>query len=64
MTDASFRLSQELEAHIVEVKVYSEKHKDRNDRARYLVHAARKLSSPIYGSCITFPEALKRIKTA
>lgn len=62
ITDVSFRLEQELEAHIVEYKVYCGLHKDRNVRARYLLGISLRLSSSMYGRILTRKEAVRRIR--
>lgn len=60
--DVNERLSWEMEAHIVEVGEAFSAIKDRNQRNSYLISAARRLSSPMYGALISFPEALERLK--
>lgn len=61
LEDISFRFSQELQAHIIE---YSSTYKirDREKRARYLVNAAQRLSSSLYGNMCNYTEALKLIR--
>ena len=63
LTDESFRFIMELEAHQVEYAVYCDKHKDRNERARYLQAVATRLSSPLYGSIVSTKIAKERIRS-
>lgn len=61
IADPAFRLEQEMEAHIVEYRAYSETH-GRPQRRRYLEVLARRLASPMYGGVITKKAAKARIK--
>ena len=63
LTDEAFRFKMELEAHQVEYAVYCDKHKDRNERARYLQAVATRLSSPLYGSIVSTKIAKVRIRS-
>lgn len=60
--DDQWRYEQELEAHIVEYKVYCHHNRDRNKRVKYLQMIARRLASPMYGSVVKFGEAMKEIR--
>ena len=62
LTDTEFRLKQELPAHKGEYIVFLSRHKDRNERARYLDLVASRLSSKLYGNIITKQQALKALK--
>lgn len=63
LTDPKFRYEQELEAHRVEYKEFcSTTRATRNERRAYLKALARRLSSPMYGSVVTYAEARKAIK--
>lgn len=59
ITDPAFRLQEEIPAHQAEYASFCGAHLDRNQRARQLHAIARRLSSPFYGSMVSFPEALK-----
>lgn len=61
LADPAFRLDVEMEAHIVEFRVYSEDN-GRAARRGYLKFLARRLSSPMYGRMITRNAASVRIK--
>lgn len=62
--NAEFRLREELKAHIVELKIFSKRFKDRNVQSNYLRSIAIRLSSSMYGNSIRFPEALKLLRQA
>lgn len=62
LVDEKFRYEQELEAHQEEYSSYCRHNKDRNMRIKYLQLIARRLSSPMYGSVVTYREAMKNIK--
>lgn len=57
-----FRLSQEIEAYQNQYKVQKKYIKDRNTLAQYLYRLAQALSSPMYGSIISFSMAMSVIK--
>lgn len=59
MADTNFRLNEEALAHRGEYDAFCKLHKDRNLRARYLTRVAQKLSSPLYGSMVTYAQARK-----
>lgn len=61
LEDAEFRLSQEMEAHIKEYRVFCLKYKLRKHREAYLKIIAERLASPMYGEVITVEEAMARI---
>ena len=62
LKEAEFRLEQELEAHLVEYKIFCRLTKDRNIKAKYMDKMAVRLSSSIYGNMITYSKVLKRLK--
>jgi hypothetical protein len=59
-----FRFEEELAAYRSEYRVACLEEKDRNQRNFYLVSCARRLAGPLYGNCVTFPQALNLIKEA
>lgn len=62
--DSEFRLAQELEAYINQVK-YIQSHTEittRNERRAKINHIAELLSSDIYGNLISYDKALELIK--
>ena len=59
--DPIFRLEQELEAYIAQVKYVKKNIKDRNQRFRFIYQLAQDLSGSMYGNCISFNEAYKKI---
>ncbi len=60
--DEKFRYNQELEAYRKQYKYIKENIKDRNTQVKYLNFFAQVLSSPLYGSIITFEETKKQIR--
>lgn len=64
LVDPEFRFSEELPAHIAELKCYFEFTKDRNSRAVYLSQCATRLASPLYGGLVKFPAAMKLLREA
>lgn len=62
LIDDEFRFEQELLAHQVEFAVYSRHQPNRNLRRIYLRETAKRLSSPMYGSIVTFVKAKQLIK--
>lgn len=62
LIDIQFRIDQELEAYREQYKFYCKQYKDRNTRARFLHILALDFSSEMYGSCISYQEAVQRIK--
>lgn len=61
-SSVEFRVWQELDGYRAQYRDFCKKRKDRNERARYAVTLARFMSGPIYGRCITFDEAYRRIR--
>jgi hypothetical protein len=59
LTDKIFRLEQEIPAHLEEYHAFCGRHKDRNERVRYLHLVANRLSSKLYDNIITKQQALK-----
>lgn len=62
LADEVFRTVHELEAHRAEWRVTWRVVKDRNLRARHRRWIARRLSSPLYGSLVTYQRALRLIR--
>lgn len=62
LVDAEWRLTQELEAHIVEYRVFCKSTRDRNKRFFFLADIGKRLASPMYGSLITIGKAMGSIK--
>lgn len=60
--DANFRMEQEIEAYGEQYKFICQTVKDKNKRSKYLWAMAKDLSGTMYGNCIKFNEALKRIR--
>jgi hypothetical protein len=58
LTDLEFRKSQELEAYKFEADFIRRTVKDRNLRFKLIHDIAKDFSSPLYGSIISFNEAL------
>jgi hypothetical protein len=63
LREPKFRAEQELEAYGLQYRRYCELHKDRNERARELQRLAADLSSPQYGSVLSFLDACALIRT-
>lgn len=61
LADPAFRFNQELPAHVAEYHEFVKYFKNRQMRRDYLRGVAERLSSPLYGSMVTFQEALDRI---
>lgn len=62
LSDAKFRLEQELEAYRQQYKFAKKIIKDRNKLAIGLMRMANCLSGPMYGNLLTQKEALEKIK--
>jgi len=60
--DVEFRLEQETEAYRAQYKKFRKMNKFKKERKKFLERIASDLSSHIYGNCITFDEAIERIK--
>lgn len=60
--DDKFRLEQELEAYRAQYKFMASREKDRNALHKFLHRISTDLSSDLYGKCITYQEALNKIK--
>ena len=60
--DSEFRLSQELVAYRKQIKSFKASTKNREEIAQYIFRLASDLSSKMYGSIISFPEAIKIFK--
>ena len=58
LDDIEFRLQMEIEAYRQQIISF----RDRNDKAKCRIESAYTLSSPLYGSIISFEEALKKLK--
>lgn len=57
-----FRLDEEIIGHKAEYRSLCEQTKDRNVRARFLLHVSKKLSAPLYGSLISISEAMRLLR--
>jgi|688.fasta_scaffold353981_2 hypothetical protein len=57
LTDSNFRIAQETEAYKNQLKVFL----DRNERYIMKLEFAKTLSSGLYGNCIEYSDALKRL---
>lgn len=62
LNDDKFRLEQEIEAYRNQYRSEKKKVKDRNRLNWYLRALAKDLSSEVYGSIISFSEAMQKIK--
>lgn len=62
LKDKDFRLSQEIPAYRTQYQEAKKHIKDRNKLFDYAVALAKDLSSAMYGSAISFQEALKSIR--
>lgn len=62
LIDPEFRFRQELEAHIVEYRVYCNNQPNRNMRRVYLREVSKRLASPMYGNMVTFEKAKRMIR--
>jgi hypothetical protein len=62
LTDAPFRLSQEIEAYHIQYVTYGKQNRDRNAQAKYLYQLASHLSSPMYKVETGHVEAMRKIK--
>jgi hypothetical protein len=62
LQDSEFRASQELEAYAAQYGFIKVQIKDRNRQDKHLRELAKMLSSKMYGSIISFSEAMKAIK--
>lgn len=61
LIDAPWRLSQEMEAHRMEYRVYCAIIRDVRKRKVALIEMARRLSGPMYGGLISLHEAKENI---
>lgn len=69
LVDPTFRLAEELPAHVAEFKSLCEQHaphwhSQNGMRKTMAAHVARKLAAPLYGSLITFAAAKREIRAA
>lgn len=67
LSDPEFRLNEEIPAHAAEYRAFCANNRQgerRNARRLYLHAAAKRLSSPIYGSMISYDHARTAIKKA
>ena len=69
IANPTFRLEEEMPAHVVEFKSLCEQHRakwtsERNMRRTFAAHVARKLSAPLYGRLVTFEAAKKFLLAA
>lgn len=61
LKDPKFRLDEELVAYRAQYQVFKKVHKDPNQRVNFLTKVAGDLSSPLYGSIISFQKAMEEI---
>ena len=61
LTDSQFRIDQEIEAYREQYRFVKNIIKDRNKVARFLHAIATDLSGPMYGSAISYQDALNKI---
>lgn len=62
LVDKEFRLRQEMEAHVVEYRVFCLGNKNSKARAAYLDNIGERLSSPTYGSMIPKGPAMYMVR--
>lgn len=62
IADATFRLAQEVEAYRNQYRYFCQTRKDRNLQARFLSHIATDLSSTMYGSIVSYLDAMRLIR--
>lgn len=62
LTDAEFRFAEELPAHQAEWKEFKRHVKSREQRARYLLMMAQRLSGPLYGRLCSVASARAKIE--
>lgn len=62
LADVQFRLDEEIPAHIMEYKVYSELVRDRERRARYMHRLACRLASSLYGRLLPYMAARRKLQ--
>lgn len=61
LTDAEFRVEQEVEAYRRQLESFKSQSRDRERRHRYAMLCAAHLSSPMYGGLMTQMQAFRRI---
>jgi hypothetical protein len=61
MSDAEFRLAEELPAHRAEFKQFCADHRDSNQRIRFLHSIGARLASPLYGGLLSAAQARRVI---
>lgn len=61
IAETAFRLDEELLAHRAEYEAARARRGDRNAQARMLHVIAQRLSSPLYGGLLSYPEARRLI---
>lgn len=64
LRDPEFRFNEELPAHIEEAKAFAVECPERWKRRAYLSLVAKKLSSPMYGSIVSFEKARQILRAA
>ncbi len=62
LVSPEFRYHMELRAHIVEYHDFIKHTRSRPRQREYLAAVAKRLSSPLYGSVVSFAEAMEKIK--
>lgn len=64
LADPVFRTEQEVEAYGAQYRFICGRVKDKNARYRSLHIMAQKLSGPMYGGCVSYTDAMRRIREA
>lgn len=62
ITDVAFRLGEEAEAYHNQYLFYCQKNHDRNKQALFLYELAKDLAGKTYDYCISYVQAVERIK--
>ncbi len=62
LKEPQFRFSEELFAHVAEYRYLRDSTKSRATRREYLRVVAERLASPLYGSTVSMPEAMREIE--
>ena|ERR1035437_2462325 len=62
LVDPQFRAEQEIEAYHEQYKYICSKIKDKNARFRNLHILAQFMSAPMYGNCVSYTDAIRRIR--
>lgn len=57
ISDASFRADEEIPAHCAEYRAFCKRHGSLDARRKFHKDVARRLSSPLYGTLMSFAQA-------